>query len=312
MNNVARLARRILSGLALTALAASAQAQVVSGSYRSMTKTDAILGGAPSALAAITSQQGGRPLYSSYVVPAARNAAFSPSVSNYVRPAISSDRPDVFNSVALSIGRTPLDARWNHVSGAGVGGSAGAFASSLRDDGVIAKLEAVNGYVNARVRFVDDRIQFGVADRWQMPSETLSHGRGDCEDFAIAKRAMLRAAGVPERDLYLVVLKDLSRRADHAVLVVRAASRFLVLDNGTDRIVDSADVVDYKPMLTFAANGQRAGGIGRIHGRTRIRRRRVARRCAGNRQPDPYDDQPLISARAARRCVPSTPASADR
>ena len=44
------------------------------------------------------------------------------------------------------------------------------------------------------------------------------------------------------KDLYLVVLKDLSRRADHAVLVVRAAGRFLVLDNGTDRIVDSADV----------------------------------------------------------------------
>ncbi|MFL6739109.1 MAG: transglutaminase-like cysteine peptidase [Sphingomicrobium sp.] len=256
MNNAARLACRIFSGLALTALAASAQAQVVSGSYRSMTKTDAILGGAPSALAAITSQQGDRPLYSSYVVPAARNAVFSPAVSNYVRPAVSSDRPDVFNSVALSIGRTPLDARWNHVSGAGVGGSAAAFASSLRDGGVIAKLEAVNGYVNARVRFVDDRIQFGVADRWQMPSETLSHGRGDCEDFAIAKRAMLRAAGVPERDLYLVVLKDLSRRADHAVLVVRAGGRFLVLDNGTDRIVDSADVADYKPMLTFAANGK--------------------------------------------------------
>jgi hypothetical protein len=67
---------------------------------------------------------------------------------------------------------------------------------------------------------------------------------------------MLRAAGVPDRDLYLVVLKDLSRRADHAVLVVRAAGRFLVLDNGTDRIVDSADVQDYKPMFTFAANGR--------------------------------------------------------
>ena len=38
--------------------------------------------------------------------------------------------------------------------------------------------------------------------------------------------------------------------------VVRAGGRFLVLDNGTDRIVDSADVADYKPMLTFAANGK--------------------------------------------------------
>jgi predicted transglutaminase-like cysteine proteinase len=256
MDNAARFARRILSGLALTALAASAQAQVVSGAYRSMTKTDAILGGAPSALAAITAQQGDRPAYASYVVPASRNASFNTASGNFVRAAVSSDRPDVFNSVALSIGRSPLDARWNNVSTASVGGGAGAYAASLRDDNVIAKLEAVNGYVNARVRFVSDMVQFGVADRWQLPSETLAHGRGDCEDFAIAKRAMLRAAGVPDRDLYLVVLKDLSRRADHAVLVVRAAGRFLVLDNGTDRIVDSSDVADYKPVLTFAANGK--------------------------------------------------------
>ena len=130
------------------------------------------------------------------------------------------------------------------------------FAASLRNQDVIAKLEAVNSYVNARVRFVDDRVQFGTADRWMAPSETLTRGRGDCEDFALAKRAMLRAAGVAEKDLYLVVLKDLSRRADHAVLVVRAAGRFLVLDNGTDRIVDSSDVQDYKPVLTFAANGR--------------------------------------------------------
>jgi predicted transglutaminase-like cysteine proteinase len=251
MKNACPRLATVLPALAVVAIAMPATAQVVSTSYRS-TKTEAILGGAPSALAAITAAQGGRPAYSSFVVPASRNSA----ASNYVRAAASGDRPDVFNSVALSIGRSPLDARWNRVSGAGVGGNAGAFAASLRDDNVIAKLEAVNGYVNARVRFVDDRVQYGVADRWQVPAETLGRGRGDCEDFALAKRAMLRAAGVPDRDLYLVVLKDLSRRADHAVLVVRAAGRFLVLDNGTDRIVDSSDVQDYKPMLTFAANGR--------------------------------------------------------
>jgi hypothetical protein len=112
----------------------------------------------------------------------------------------------------------------------------------------------VNGYVNARVRLVDALVHVGVADRWLPASETLARGRGDCEDFALAKRAMLRAAGVPDKDLYLVVLKDLTRRADHAVLVVRAAGRFLVLDNGTDRIVDSSNVQDYKPVLTFTAS----------------------------------------------------------
>ena len=254
MNNAVRFAYRILPCLALAALAVPAQAQVVGGSYRSMSKTDAILGGTPSALAAITSQQGGRPLYSSFVVPAGRGIPMRPAVVTYDRGPVSADRPDIFNSVALSIGRSPLDARWNKVSGAGVGGNAGAFAVSLRGEGVIAKLEAVNGYVNARVRFVDDRIQFGVADRWLPASETLARGRGDCEDFALAKRAMLRAAGVADKDLYLVVLKDLSRRADHAVLVVRAAGRFLVLDNGTSRIVDSSDVPDYKPVVTFTAS----------------------------------------------------------
>ena len=168
-------------------------------------------------------------------------------------PPASPDRPDVFNSVALSIGRNTLQARWNQVSGAGVGGAAAAFASSQRGKDVMARLEAVNSYVNGRVRYVDDRTQFGVADRWMTATETLSRGRGDCEDFAIAKRAMLRAAGVAESDLYLVVLKDLTRRADHAVLVVRAHGRFLVLDNGTNRIVDSSTAADYKPIFSFTA-----------------------------------------------------------
>ena len=252
MRNVANRFARLAPALALALIAMPAEAQVVSAAYRSSSKSEAILGGAPSALAAITASQDGR----SMVTPASARSYFRPAVASPMQQAVSSSRPDVFNSVALSIGRSPLDARWNRVSGAGVGGNASAFAASLRDDDVLAKLEAVNNYVNARVRFVDDRVQFGVADRWLMPSETLARGQGDCEDFALAKRAMLRTAGVAERDLYLVVLKDLSRRADHAVLVVRAAGRFLVLDNGTDRIVDSSDVQDYKPMLTFAAAGR--------------------------------------------------------
>jgi len=251
-NAVARFAP-VLSALALATLAAPAEAQVVNASYRPSSKTEAILGGAPSALAAIAAQQSGRPAYVPAAAPLGNGAYFHPAISNYVRQPVSSDRPDIFNSVALSIGHSPLDARWNRVSGAGVSGAAGAYAASLHGENIIAKLEAVNSYINARVRYVDDRAQFGVADRWMTASETLARGRGDCEDFALAKRAMLRAAGVPDKDLYLVVLKDLSRRADHAVLVVRAAGRFLVLDNGTNRIVDSSDVQDYKPVLTFTA-----------------------------------------------------------
>jgi predicted transglutaminase-like cysteine proteinase len=253
MKNAAARFAPLLSAFALATFAVPADAQVVNASYRSMSKSDAILG-APSALAAIAAQQSGRAAYVPAAAPISQNAYFQPAVANYVRQPVSSDRPDIFNSVALSIGRSPLDARWHQVSGAGVRGAASAYAASLHGENIIAKLEAVNGYINARVRFVDDRVQFGVADRWMTASETLARGRGDCEDFALAKRAMLRAAGVPDKDLYLVVLKDLTRRADHAVLVVRAAGRFLVLDNGTNRIVDSSDVQDYKPVLTFTAS----------------------------------------------------------
>ena len=248
---VLRIAR-FLPALTLATFAMTAEAQVVSAGYRSMSKSEAILGGAPSALAAITAQQNGGALASRAAMP----NYYRPAITSPARAPVSADRPDVFNSVALSIGRSPLDARWNQVSEAGVSGNAGAFAATLRGRDIFARLEAVNSYVNARVRFVDDRVQFGVADRWMQASETLARGRGDCEDFALAKRAMLRAAGVPEGDLYLVVLKDLSRRADHAVLVVRAKGRFLVLDNGTDRIVDSGEVQDYRPMFTLAANGR--------------------------------------------------------
>ena len=251
-----RMVRCLLAGFAMVAVPLTANAQVVSASYRPMSKAEAILGGAPSAMEALMAQQSGRPIAlrpTQAVAPASHGALYRPAILTYDRSPVSSDRPDIFNSVALSIGHSPLNARWSRVAGAGASGPASAFAASLRGQAALAKVEAVNAYVNARVRFVDDSVQFGVGDRWMAPAETLARGRGDCEDYALAKRAMLRAAGVADNDLYLVVVKDLTRRADHAVLVVRAAGRFLVLDNGTDRIVDSATVRDYRPIFTFTA-----------------------------------------------------------
>ena len=163
----------MLPGMAVAALAFPAQAQVVSASYRSASKTEAILGGAPSALAAITAQQGGRPGLRHGGGPGQPQCLFPPGDRNYVRQPVSNDRPDVFNSVALSIGRSPLDARWNRVSGAARRRHRRRLRRLASRRRLIAKLEAVNSYVNARVRFVDDRVQFGVADRWMAASETL-------------------------------------------------------------------------------------------------------------------------------------------
>ncbi|MEO5808563.1 MAG: transglutaminase-like cysteine peptidase [Sphingomicrobium sp.] len=254
-----------LLALVLTVGAAMpASAQWAGGGADAFTKSEAILGGAPSRLAAIMAEQSGMSAPSPALFRSTLSSAgplpfmHAPFVIERPAtplpapiPAVSANRPDVFNSVAIEVSHTPLDRRWNGVSHGPVGGAAGAFAASLAGTGEAHRIEAVNAYVNRRVSFVDDSRRFGVADRWSSASETLASGRGDCEDYAIAKMAMLRRAGISEHNLYLVVLNDLVRRADHAVLVVRSEGRFLVLDNGTDQLLDSSEVRDYRPILTF-------------------------------------------------------------
>jgi predicted transglutaminase-like cysteine proteinase len=221
-------------------------------------KSNAILG-APSALQAVLAQQHASPSAmrpirpSEYSLPRALPAA--PAVRRSGE-GILSGRPDVFGSVALRVGHTPLDARWRHAEKAGLGGNALRYAQSLKALEPLERLEAVNRYVNRRVRYVEDMRQFGRADVWTSAATTLARGRGDCEDYAIAKMQMLRSAGLSERDLYLVIVRDLVRRADHAVLVARAEGRMLLLDDGTDEILDTERVSDYRPVLTFAAYGE--------------------------------------------------------
>lgn len=255
---VIRCRGRVAFALAL--LAATAPCQAQSFTLPSADKSAAIIGG-PSQLAAIMAAQS---TGVAMAVPAAypatltqRRQFFSPApVRAAAIFAASPTRPDIFNSIALPIAVTALDGQWKRVATAGVGGRAGSFAATLRHVDERSRLEAVNAYVNGHVKFTKDSRQFGVTDRWSNANETLSRGRGDCEDYALAKLAMLRRAGFAERDLYFVVLKDVARRADHAVLVVRSAGRFLVLDNGTDRLFDSAQLSDYRPVVTFSA-GQR-------------------------------------------------------
>ena len=244
----------IAAALALTA--APAAAQSYGAPYFTSSKTQAILGG-ESALTAILAQQSGQPLpapQQTSISPAGYGAPVVRAAMPIYRPAIAMDRPDVFNSVALPIGHTSLERRWKKVTNGAIGAASASYAAGIANRSPIERLEAINHYVNARVRFVDDIRQYGVADMWTSAAQTLSRGRGDCEDYAIAKLQLLRRAGFADKDLYLVILRDALRRADHAVLVARADGRLLVLDNGTDRLFDSYEMVDYRPIVTFSGN----------------------------------------------------------
>ena len=245
------LAFALVATLASTAPAAAQ----VAPAYASFSKTEAILG-APSALAAILASQAAprAPVATAAPSPASPGPLLRAATYSIPSAPVSLDRPDVFGTVALSVSRSSLDRRWTKVSHGPVGARATAYAASIATLSPLAQLDAVNRYINQRVRFTNDLAQYGVSDLWTPAGDTLRRGRGDCEDFAIAKLQMLRRAGFADKDLYLVILRDLSRRADHAVLVARAEGRLLVLDNGTSRIVDSETIADYRPILTFSGN----------------------------------------------------------
>ena len=162
-----------LTLLALAASSAPAAAQVAPA-YASTSKSDAILGGAPSALAAILAQQSGapsvaaRPAFaqlSTIPSPDSRGATFRPAVLPVTRAAVALDRPDIFGTVALSVAHTSLDRRWTRVSHGAVGTRATAFAASISSLAPLDRLDAINRFVNQRVRFVNDIQQYGEIGR---------------------------------------------------------------------------------------------------------------------------------------------------
>ena len=258
---MSQILRGLLVGAALTLAPATANAE----SAARWLKSEALIG-QPSALEAIIAAQQGKavairtPQPMSYSRPATWR---SPLAAVQAEEGATSGRPDLFGTVALAVRRTSLDARWSRAGHSAVSGSAARFAEGLTGRERLERLDAVNRYVNGRVRFVDDQVQFGKADVWSPAPATLKRGTGDCEDYAIAKMAMLRRAGFAERDLYLVIVRDLVRRSDHAVLAVRAEGRMFVLDNGTDALLESGAVADYRPIMTFAANGSWTHGYRR-------------------------------------------------
>src|ERR1700722_10835094 len=84
-----------------------------------------------------------------------------------------------------------------------------------------ARIGIINRAINLAIRPMSDLAQWGVIDRWSAPLVPLATGRGDCEDYAIAKYVALKEAGVAAEDLRLVIVRDLAVGGDHAVVAAR-------------------------------------------------------------------------------------------
>ncbi|WP_375459751.1 transglutaminase-like cysteine peptidase [uncultured Enterovirga sp.] len=92
-----------------------------------------------------------------------------------------------------------------------------------------ATITAVNRSVNGSIRAVTDEDHWGVADRWNIPTD----GAGDCEDFQLLKRKLLAEQGLPRRAMRMTVVID-EKGEGHAVLMIRTSRGDIVLDNKTN------------------------------------------------------------------------------
>ena len=117
------------------------------------------------------------------------------------------------------------------------------------------QLDEANRAVNMAIRYVSDYAQHGEADRWSAPLATFATGKGDCEDYAIAKYVALREAGFPEGDLRVVLVRDHAVRQDHAVLAARLDDRWLILDNRRAELLADSDVSSFTPLFAINHRG---------------------------------------------------------
>jgi len=114
-----------------------------------------------------------------------------------------------------------------------------------------ARFGEINRAVNLAIKSMSDMSQHGRPDVWSSPLDTFASGAGDCEDYAIAKLAALRMAGVAPDDTRVVVLHDQLHGEDHAVALARLDGRWLTLDNRRMAMIEDIDVRNHQPLFVI-------------------------------------------------------------
>ena len=126
-------------------------------------------------------------------------------------------------------------------------------ASGLRSGR--ARVGLINRAADLAISPVSDEMQWGVADHWSDPFETLLSNRGDCEDYAILKYAALLEAGIPKDDVKIVILKNVFPNENHAAVATRVDGQWLILDNRTLTLVRDTDVTRAIPEFVLDHQG---------------------------------------------------------
>jgi predicted transglutaminase-like cysteine proteinase len=118
-----------------------------------------------------------------------------------------------------------------------------------------ARVGLINRAVDLAITPTADETQWGVEDHWSSPFETLQTRRGDCEDYAIVKYVALRAAGLSNADVKIVILWNLLRNEYHAVAAARVNGEWLILDNRRLTLVRDTDLTRATPKFQLDEDG---------------------------------------------------------
>jgi len=130
--------------------------------------------------------------------------------------------------------------------------------AEARSRGGLARVGVINRAVNLSIVPTSDMKQWGVPDRWSSPLETLTTGRGDCEDYAIVKYVALLDAGIRREDVRLAVVHDVLRNEDHAITVTRVDGEWIALDNRWLALVRDGELRRVVPRFVLDNTGVRA------------------------------------------------------
>lgn len=111
------------------------------------------------------------------------------------------------------------------------------------------RVEAVNRFINHWPR-LSDQEAYGKADHWASPLEFLERS-GDDEDFAIMKFSTLRQAGLKNKQLRLVMVRDsLSGRAQ-IILAVYIDGEILILSDQWPNVISDDHAMSYVPFISL-------------------------------------------------------------
>jgi len=109
-------------------------------------------------------------------------------------------------------------------------------APDMTDEQLLAMARVVNAAINTAITYRNDAMIWNTEERWVLPLSDEGVNYGDCEDYALEKRAALIAAGAPVERLRMATAWS-PGTGSHAVLILRLDSGDYVLDNTTPHLL---------------------------------------------------------------------------